>query len=430
MRSRTGTSRSGLSLALALATAVVGCTERGDHSLYTVKEAAGCADVDPVPTDIATIFDTSCAGSSCHTNGGSSGKLALDSDVAAANLVGVKASADSERFRVVPKAPGSSYLVLKVRGDPSAGAAMPLGTAGLGDADVAALEAWVNGLDECDLEGGTDTGGGVKDVVDDVVEPMDDGPPMDAPPVQVDPVPAAVAAIFAASCGTAGCHTEGGQSGGLMLDAAVAAENLVSIPAQSNSSVLRVVPKDPDNSFLIQKLRGDVAPQMPLGKPALGAEDMKTIEDWILSLEEGGGPPPDGDVVEPDADTGGPTPIECTPKNDTYTVTYGDLVAIVKGSCSGTGCHTDGGTSGGLSLDDDGLSQNTIGVAATSGGGLFRIHPGDPSQSYLYQKLTGDAAPQMPLGGPALTTEQIEMFQEWIEDCASPKAEKGVGTGK
>jgi hypothetical protein len=46
-------------------------------------------------------------------------------------------------------------------------------------------------------------------------------------------------------------------------------------------SGLAVIPGDPDNSLLIKRLEGTIAPQMPLDLPPLSQPQIDTIRDWI-----------------------------------------------------------------------------------------------------------------------------------------------------
>ena len=80
--------------------------------------------------------------------------------------------------------------------------------------------------------------------------------------------------IFQQSC--VSCHT--GASAPLGLD------------LSSYQSVMRgasgqpvVVPGKPDQSLLVQKVKGTVAPQMPFGGPPLSATDVQHIEQWIAN---------------------------------------------------------------------------------------------------------------------------------------------------
>jgi hypothetical protein len=93
--------------------------------------------------------------------------------------------------------------------------------------------------------------------------------------------------VFEESCG-AGCHTNGSDSGELSLDASVAAMSLVDMPADGDSSWMRVVCGDVGSSALYQKLF-DPPPfgdPMPLGI-GLASEDVAKIKAWIESDECG-----------------------------------------------------------------------------------------------------------------------------------------------
>jgi hypothetical protein len=100
-------------------------------------------------------------------------------------------------------------------------------------------------------------------------------------------VPAEVQAIFESRCTP--CHISG-SSGGLHLDPASAAyANLVGKPVSSAScsSRTRVIPGDPDTSYLMAKLRGDTGicgQRMPRGLPPLPDDEMATIAGWISNL--------------------------------------------------------------------------------------------------------------------------------------------------
>jgi hypothetical protein len=59
-------------------------------------------------------------------------------------------------------------------------------------------------------------------------------------------------------------------------------EYVVRRPALEKPDHLRVVPGDPDTSFLVDKLRNrDVSTQMPLGAEPLAPEELAMMEDWI-----------------------------------------------------------------------------------------------------------------------------------------------------
>ena len=60
--------------------------------------------------------------------------------------------------------------------------------------------------------------------------------------------------------------------------------------------------------------------------------------------------------------------------------------------------------------------QNTVGVPSVEIPSLLRIAPGDPSNSYLYRKITGAgiSGDRMPQNGPPLNAAQIKLVRDWI----------------
>jgi mono/diheme cytochrome c family protein len=82
------------------------------------------------------------------------------------------------------------------------------------------------------------------------------------------------------------CHTGVGRSpdGGLRLDASAAYGELVNVQSTGKPEAGRVVPGDPDRSYLIHKLEGraDIeGSRMPLGGPFLVQTDIDVIRTWI-----------------------------------------------------------------------------------------------------------------------------------------------------
>ena len=93
--------------------------------------------------------------------------------------------------------------------------------------------------------------------------------------------------VFEESCGV-GCHTGGSSFGGLALDPGVAEANLIDMPSAGDSSWIRVVCGDAEQSGLYQKLfrPAPYGDPMPLGGP-LSDGDIDTIRAWIESEECG-----------------------------------------------------------------------------------------------------------------------------------------------
>ena len=79
------------------------------------------------------------------------------------------------------------------------------------------------------------------------------------------------------------CHAGAAAPQGLRLDAANSFANLVGVPSTEVSSVLRVAPGNPDQSYLIHKLEGNarVGERMPLGGPPLPQATIDFVRQWI-----------------------------------------------------------------------------------------------------------------------------------------------------
>jgi hypothetical protein len=92
------------------------------------------------------------------------------------------------------------------------------------------------------------------------------------------------------------------------------------------------------------------------------------------------------------------------------TVDYQQQVhAILAAKC--LSCHSAERRSGGLSLAAyiDVLDGGRSGAA---------IRPGDAAESLLVRRITGDIAPQMPMGRPALSAGEVETIRAWIDEGA------------
>ena len=89
-------------------------------------------------------------------------------------------------------------------------------------------------------------------------------------------------------------------------------------------------------------------------------------------------------------------------------------------TCAVSGCHTGAGSPQGLRLDEAASYALLVNVASSQNGTLMRVNPGDPDNSYLIQKLEGNASVggQMPLGRTPLTQATIDVIRQWITDGA------------
>jgi hypothetical protein len=420
-------------LPIAALFAVVGCTVEGSQTLFLPNDAN--ANVEPIPDNLAEIITNTCSGGFCHLSGQSSGGLNFgateecDPLITAQNLVGVTDSSGNNP-RVQPGDPDSSLLIWRLEASNNT-SYMPLGKPPLSDDKVQAFKDWISGLDP-NIGPPADT-----------VDPPKDGDDDDSlkPPPGVEPVPENVAEIFTNNCATSGCHSGGAPPIGLSLEADKAAQGLVNVASPSGK--IRVIPGDPDNSFLIWRLEASngtqVMPPFYSEFEPLEVEDIQTIRDWITNLD-GTVVPPSEDVVDPPADTTSPPedtatpPPACVPANDNYTVSFSDIVTVVKNSCVGSYCH--GGGAGAFKLGADtvenDLIKNAVGVKSFNEPAFLRIAAGDPDNSYILLKLKGThtTGGQMPQGGPYFDAPALKKFSDWIADCARAEAEEGLSTGK
>jgi hypothetical protein len=85
-------------------------------------------------------------------------------------------------------------------------------------------------------------------------------------------------------------------------------------------------------------------------------------------------------------------------------------------------CHAGANAPAGLRLDAANSYAMLVGVASVERPAILRVAPGDPSNSYLVQKLEGTAGvgERMPAGLPALPQSDINVIRQWIADGALP----------
>lgn len=94
--------------------------------------------------------------------------------------------------------------------------------------------------------------------------------------------------IFTTNCALAGCHIGSGPAG-LNLEAGNAYGELVNVPSTQQSQFMRVMPDDPDNSYLIRKIEGGPGisgGRMPLGRTALTQAQIDLFRSWIAAGAE------------------------------------------------------------------------------------------------------------------------------------------------
>lgn len=91
--------------------------------------------------------------------------------------------------------------------------------------------------------------------------------------------------VFSVNCAVSGCHGGAGAQQGLRLDPGFAYGNLVNVASPRDPNQIRVVPGDPDNSFIIHKLEGTqtLGDRMPQGGPYLPQSTIDVVRQWIAN---------------------------------------------------------------------------------------------------------------------------------------------------
>jgi hypothetical protein len=86
-----------------------------------------------------------------------------------------------------------------------------------------------------------------------------------------------------------------------------------------------------------------------------------------------------------------------------------------------TQCHVGANAPQGLRLDAANSYAMLVNVASSEVPNLLRVNPGNPDQSYLVQKIQGNAAvgERMPLDQAALPQDRIDLIRQWIAAGAS-----------
>jgi mono/diheme cytochrome c family protein len=206
---------------------------------------------------------------------------------------------------------------------------------------------------------------------------------------------AEVGALFAERCVV--CHSGADAPLGLRLD------TFEGVLAGSENGPVVVV--GDAASPLLQRLRGEAEPQMPLdGPPFLDRAQIAMVEGWVMAGMPG------GDVaLAPLPDRQRPAPGE--------PVLWTDVQPIFMKAC--IKCHSDNSK---LGAPPEGLRLDSL-AAVLQGGDRLVVLPGNPKMSELWRRVVGLADPRMPFDGPPwLPDEDIRLIRDWIEQGA-PDAE-------
>jgi hypothetical protein len=173
-----------------------------------------------------------------------------------------------------------------------------------------------------------------------------------------------------------------------------------------------ILPGDPWKSYLLQRLQGNVpGSPMPLANQPLSSAEVLAIACWI----EGAGATGDDPYAEIDYD-GCDYAGEFGQGGDADGVGFAeDVQPIFDTRCAFGGCH--GATVPAAELDlTEGESRENLLRASVQNPEVDLVTPGNPTNSYLVTKLTGNgvAGERMPKGTDPLSDAELEVIRKWI----------------
>jgi mono/diheme cytochrome c family protein len=238
-----------------------------------------------------------------------------------------------------------------------------------------------------------------------------DGPPPNGPAGSFAQVQQE---IFDRSCTAAACHNSSFRAGNLSLTTGESYDNLVGVEPDNatarSDGLLRVAPSEPDRSFILRKLTGDLGATegsaMPLGAAQLDEASIELIASWITA----------GALRDPEAGASD-EPSLAEVQEDVF-----------DRRCTSDACHSAANRAGGLSLSPGDSYAALVGAApenpSARGAGFVRVKAGSADESFLVAKLTGDLAAgegaMMPLGAPMLSDDELDLIRRWIQAGARP----------
>lgn len=214
---------------------------------------------------------------------------------------------------------------------------------------------------------------------------------------QEAPTWAVVGALFGERC--AKCHSGADAPMGLELDSYAGA-----VSGSWTGKVL--IAGDTATSALLQRIRGQARPRMPLdGPPFLDAAQIALVEAWVLAgLPEG----------DPGAVTKAPPRERPAPGEP---VGYADVEPIFLKACMK--CHSDNSK---LGAPPEGLRLDSL-ANILAGGERVAVVPGNVEMSEVWRRVEGVGDPRMPFDGPPwLPEDDIRLIADWIAQGA-PDAE-------
>jgi hypothetical protein len=193
--------------------------------------------------------------------------------------------------------------------------------------------------------------------------------------------------------------------------------------AHEGLPVSMLEPGDPIGSYLIARMRGEMhgeavpGSRMPLANAPLTIDEMLALFCLVEGFPAGGDTAMLSGPIDYNACSFTENPADLNLLGDGVTWEK-RIKLILEFNCGG--CHNQDDPQGDLTLLGDGVYERLL-EASGQLTDMRLIEPGDPTQSYLYLKLTGDdriqglQMPYNPLTGEgSLTQAEISDIETWI----------------
>ncbi len=343
------------------------------------------------------LFTPTCATSGCHSGANPPAGLNLEAGSSYANLVGIASSQEPGTQRVNAGNPDSSYLVQKLEGTAATGTVMPP-SGGIAQADIDVVRQWISA-------------GAIDDTAV-AQSPIQVTSLTPAPNANLDAQPLQIVAGFSRNLDVSTVNdltftlTASGGDGNFNSgnEASITAAS-ISVPGSNQATAVFDLAGVTlaDDTYRVT-LFGD------------GANVIMDLDANALDGEGPGSPSGDGTA-------GGDFIAQFT--ISTPAALGGTLdeiqAAIFTPICSS--CHSATGNTGGITNLDlsnaDASLMSLVNVPSEQDTNFVRVLPGEPDNSYLVQKMQGNASAGgvMPPSG-MLGTAEIDAVRLWITNGA------------
>ncbi len=184
--------------------------------------------------------------------------------------------------------------------------------------------------------------------------------------------------------------------------------------ASTDESMHELLPGDPWNSYLLQRLQGTVpGSPMPLANQPLSASEVIAVACWIEGADV-----PEGARVDSviDYDNCSYAAEFATPPEGGGATLSQHVQPIFDQYCAVAGCHAGDIVAEGLDLSPGRSRASLVEIMARQNPNVPLVTPLNPTNSYLITKLTSDgqSGRRMPLNAPALGESELDIIRTWI----------------